>query len=128
VLGLAAIIDRGASGIDAARQRRVRDDTPVPKDAGGFARPPKAAELIERATAWLKDQSEALTIRICGSVELRGLVENELANREKVLIKIVDILVPKYSGLPLATIGELLFRSGVSSYCASHWAASRGVT
>jgi len=97
-------------------------------DAGGFARPPKAAELIERATAWLKDQSEALTIRICGSVELRRLVENEPANREKVIIKILDILATKYSGLPLATIGELLSRSGVSSYCASHWAASRGVT
>jgi hypothetical protein len=97
-------------------------------DAGGLARPPKAAELIERATAWLKDQSGAVTIRVCGSAELRGLVEHEPSNREKVIVKIIDILATKYSGFPLATIGELLFRSGVSSYCASHWAASRGVT
>jgi hypothetical protein len=95
-------------------------------DAGGLARPPKAAELIERANAWLKEQSGTLTVRICGSAELRGLVENQPSNREKVIIKILDILATKYSGLPLATIGELLFRSGVSSYCASHWSASRG--
>jgi hypothetical protein len=92
------------------------------KEAGGtLARPPKPAELLTRARAWLTEQYETIATLVCGNTSLRELVESEPTAREKIVIVISDVLAARYVYVPVVTLAEILFRGGVSQYCASHW-------
>jgi hypothetical protein len=92
------------------------------QDAGGaLARPPKLAELTARARAWLKDQHGTITRLVCKSTSLRELVESQPTAREKIVIFISNVLGAHYAGFPVGTLAEILFRSGISRYCASQW-------
>jgi hypothetical protein len=92
------------------------------KDAGGtLARPPKLAELIARARIWLKDEHEAISTLVCKNTSLRELVKSQPTAREKIIIVISDVLAAHFVGVPAATLAEILFRGGISDYCASQW-------
>jgi len=94
------------------------------KDVGGtLARPPKLTELITRARAWMTEENETIATLVC-TQSLRELVEGKPSARDKIIITISDALAAHYVGLPVATLGEILFREGITQYCASKWAAS----
>lgn len=92
------------------------------KDVGGtLARPPKLAELTARARAWLKDQNGTIATLVCKNTSLRELVEGQPTAREKIVILISNVLSAHFVGVPVATLAEILFRGGMSRYCASQW-------
>jgi hypothetical protein len=92
------------------------------KDVGGtLPRPPKLAELTARARAWLKDQHGTITTLVCKNTSLRELVESQPTAREKIVVFIANVLGAHYAGFPVGTLAEILFRGGVSRYCASQW-------
>jgi hypothetical protein len=91
-------------------------------DAGGaLPRPPKLGDLIARAQQWLADQHQTIATIICQDTSLRELVESKPSAREKIVLIIGNVLAAHFVGIPIATLAEILFRSGVSSYCASTW-------
>jgi hypothetical protein len=95
------------------------------KDLGGkLARPPKPPELITRARAWLTEQNETIATLVCEGHSLQELVKNGPTDREKIIIFISNALAAHYVGVPVATLAEILFRGGISKYCASRWATS----
>jgi hypothetical protein len=92
------------------------------KDAGGaLPRPPRLADLIARAQTWLTEQHQTIATVICKDISLRELVENKPSAREKIVLIISNVLTAHFVGIPVATLAEILFRGGVSRYCASQW-------
>ncbi|WP_316193258.1 MULTISPECIES: hypothetical protein [unclassified Bradyrhizobium] len=93
------------------------------KDAGGtLARPPKPSELITRAKTWMTEQNDAIASLVCVP-SVRAIVEGKPTGREKLITTISNVLSAHYVGLPLATLAEIVLRSGISQYCASKWAS-----
>jgi hypothetical protein len=62
---------------------------------------------------------------ICNSKSLRSLVESEPTSREKIITVIFDVLSAHFSGFPVATIAEILFREGIARTCAARWSNDR---
>jgi hypothetical protein len=98
------------------------------EQGGTLARPRPVAELIGHANLWLRDQSGEIADNICGNAQLRDLVEKQSSNRTRIIIVLSDVFFAAHTGLPAATLAELVFRSGVSKYCSSRWAAAGRAT
>ena len=95
------------------------------EQGGDLARPRTLTELVERANAWLKDQSEDIADKVCGNAELRDLVEKHSTDKTRIAIVLSDVFFTAHTGLPAATLAEIVFRSGVSRCCATRWAATK---
>ena len=81
--------------------------------------PHSVREAIETAKGWMRANESKLRNKICGSENIRALVEEN--KKAETIAAIGDLIITICSGLPVATVSRLIFEYGVESYCRSEW-------
>lgn len=90
---------------------------------GSLARPPKASELIAKARGWIEGRTSEISSLVCNNEAIEAAVLEEPTARERIVTLIADAISAAYVDFPVATLAEILFRSGVGRFCEKIWDA-----
>ncbi|HWY17701.1 MAG TPA: hypothetical protein VNY27_03200 [Solirubrobacteraceae bacterium] len=88
---------------------------------GAFGADVGPRDALEKGARVYRAISEKLRDQVCESERVRQLVLEE-ADRLTLAGAIADVIASANHQLPVATVAALMTKSGLSQYCASHWA------